>query len=65
MWLGYIGIDFRYWYHDWVACIYWWVVSVPWGGGGGGRLMTDSGLEEILNSSFGGVPNMLAGKRFP
>ena len=27
--------------------------------------MTDSGLEEILNSSFGGVPNMLAGKRFP
>ena len=32
---------------------------------GGGGLMTDSGLEEILNSSFGGVPNMLAGKRFP
>ena len=29
-----------------------------------GELMTDSGLEEILNSSFGGVPNMLAGKRF-
>ena len=27
--------------------------------------MTDSGLEEILSSSFGGVPNMLAGKRFP
>ena len=27
--------------------------------------MTDSGLEEILNSSFGGVPNMLAGNRFP
>ena len=32
-------------------------------GGGGGGLMTDRGLEEIL--SFGGVPNMLAGKRFP
>ena len=27
--------------------------------------MTDSGFEGILNSSFGGVPNMLAGKRFP
>ena len=27
--------------------------------------MTDSGLEEILNSSFGGAPNMLAGKRLP
>ena len=27
--------------------------------------MTDSGLEEILNSSFGGVPNMFAGNRFP
>ena len=32
---------------------------------GGGGLMTDSGLEEILNSSFGGAPNMLAGKRLP
>ena len=30
-----------------------------------GGLMTDSGLEEILNSSFGGAPNMLAGKRLP
>ena len=27
--------------------------------------MTDSGFEGILNSSFGGVPNMLVGKRFP
>ena len=26
--------------------------------------MTDSGLEEIQNSGFGGVPNMLEGKRF-
>ena len=32
---------------------------------GGGGLMTDSGLEEIVNSSFGGVPNMFAGKQFP
>ena len=34
LWPGYIRKDFRYWYHDWVACIYWWVLSVPWGGGG-------------------------------
>ena len=30
-----------------------------------GVLMADSGLEEVLKSSFGSVANMLAGKRFP
>ena len=30
-----------------------------------GTLMCNSGLEEILQSAFGGVPKMLSGKRFP
>ena len=30
-----------------------------------GVLMADSGLEDVLKSSFGSVTQMLAGKRFP
>ena len=30
-----------------------------------GTLMRGSGLEEILKSSFGGVPKLLSGKKFP
>ena len=30
-----------------------------------GTLMGDSGLEELMNSAFGGVQKMLSGKKFP
>ena len=30
-----------------------------------GTLMTDSGLEDILQTAFGGVAKMLSGKKFP
>ncbi len=30
-----------------------------------GILMADTGLEDIMNSSFGGVSNMLTGKKYP
>ena len=30
-----------------------------------GALMADTGIEEILSASFGGVLKMLSGKKFP
>ena len=30
-----------------------------------GTLMNNSGLEELMNSAFGGVPKMLSGKKYP
>ena len=30
-----------------------------------GTLMSNSGLEEVMNSVFAGVPKMLSGKKFP
>ena len=30
-----------------------------------GTLMSNSGLEEVMNSIFAGVPKMLSGKKFP
>ena len=30
-----------------------------------GTLMSNSGLEEVMNSTFAGVPNMLSEKKFP
>ena len=30
-----------------------------------GSLMSNSGLEELMNTAFGGVPKMLSGKKFP
>ena len=33
--------------------------------GSAGKLMIDSGLSDILRSTFGGVEKMLSGKRYP
>ena len=30
-----------------------------------GKLMADSGLEEVMKAAFGGVTHMLVGKTFP
>ncbi len=30
-----------------------------------GTLMSNIGLEEVMNSAFAGVPKMLSGKKFP